>query len=179
MDGLVNYMYELLIKEGVTTLGIMGLGIIIFTLLYLNKGIPFVRELIESVVIEAEKEFNSGEGQLKLNYAIDKLRAKLPSVLRIFVSRSVLVTLIENALNKLSKTFDLEKEVDIKGNDSVFKGDKIKLEVNKKDVLIGINTEGSEVTKVSTSEVYGAVKISTDWRDKPNTSIELGVKKKL
>ena len=179
MKRLIYQLKEGLGNMDVTSwviIGCIGVGLLI---IYLNRRIPVVKRLVESAVIEAERNFNSGEGQLKLEYAVNSIKLRLPFVLRFLVTKSVIVTLIESTLNRISNTFDLDIEVDIKGNDGTKIHTKIDLNIGDTEVnTIYMDTPKDKLNKGET-EVYGGVKVTTDWKDKPKSSVEVGLRKKI
>lgn len=161
----------------------IGSWVILITLvlivigLYIKRSSPYVKEIVTNAIIEAEKHFNSGEGQLKLQFAVTKIRESLPLILRVFITHSMLVGMIESTLNKISCTFELDRKVDIIGNEIVIPK-KIIIEKKDKTTNIEINTR-EEIKSESDVEVYANVKAKTDWKDNTETSVEVGFKKKL
>lgn len=158
--------------------------VIIFTLmmvvigLYIKRASPYVKDIITNAIIEAENHFNSGEGQQKLHFAVTIIKSRLPVVLRVFITRRMLVTMIEVTLNKISSSFELEKVVDIKGNeDSVFK--RVGVETKNKTTSIKLDTRPLEFKKDTSVEAYANMKTKTNWRDGVETIVEVGVKKKI
>lgn len=161
--------------------------VIIFTLimvaigLYIKRASPYVKDIITNAIIEAENHFNSGEGQQKLHFAVTTIRGKLPVILRIFITHRMLVTMIETTLNKISDSFELNKKVDIKGNDSIVYR---KIDIDEVNKTTSLEMDTRPINVVNTSkdsdvEVYANVKAKTDWRDNTETSVEVGIKKKL
>ena len=161
--------------------------VILFTLtmiaigLYIKRASPYVKDIITNAIIEAENHFNSGEGQQKLHFAVSLIRNKLPVALRIFITHRMLVTMIETTLNKISDSFELNKKIDIKGNDNVVYK-RVGIDDVNKTTSIEIDTRPIDTMnkqKDSDVEVYANVKAKTDWRDNTETSVEVGIKKKL
>lgn len=160
--------------------------IIIFTVimvvvgLYIKRKTPFVKELVESAIIEAEKKFNSGEGQEKLKYATEKIREKLPTIFKVFITHRVTITIIESTLNKISHTFNIDRKVDIIGNDSIISK---KVEIDKKSMQttmeIKTNNLIQNTMNNSDTELYASLKAKTDWKDNTETSVEVGFKKRF
>lgn len=157
--------------------------VILFTLLmiviglYIKRSSPYVKDIVTNAIIEAEKHFNSGEGQLKLKFAVTKIRESLPLILRVFITHRMLVTMIETTLNKISDSFELDKKVDIIGNEIIIPK-KIIIEKKNKDTSIEIGT--MELNKDDSDiEMYANLKAKTNWKDDTETSVEVGIKKKL
>lgn len=156
----------------------IGSWVILITLvlivigLYVKRSSLYVKEIVANAIIEAEKHFNSGQGQLKLQFAVTKIRASLPLILRVFITHSMLVNMIEATLNKISCTFELNRKVDIIGNEVAIP----KKIIIEKD---SIEIDTREIRPDSDVEVYANVKAKTDWKDNTETSVEVGFKKKL
>lgn len=160
--------------------------VILFTLvmvvigLYIKRTSPYVKEIVKSAVIDAERHFNSGQGQLKLKFATEKIRQSLPLVLRVFITHRMIVTMIEITLNKISHTFELDTVVDIIGNeDMVHKKINIQNTDEVSEIEISLNQRKPEIVEESKAEVYASLRAKTDWRDNTETSVEVGFKKKL
>ncbi|MGL6130232.1 MAG: hypothetical protein ACRCZ9_01290 [Fusobacteriaceae bacterium] len=68
--------------------------------------------------METERVFNSGQGQEKLEFATMVIKSKLPSIASVFVTKRMIVSMIETTLNKVAKTFEVDKIVDIVGNEN-------------------------------------------------------------
>ncbi|MGL5960696.1 MAG: hypothetical protein ACRCZ0_01905 [Cetobacterium sp.] len=134
--------------------------------LYIRRTSPVVKNIVSTAIIEAEKAFNGGQGQEKLEFAVIVIRSRLPRIVSVFVTKRMLVSMIEVTLNKIAKTFEINKVVDIVGNE-----DRVRIDV---DAVVE-----KEVVKKDNGEVYASLKNNTDWKDNTNTSIEVGFKKKL
>ena len=62
------------------------------------------------VVARAEEEFTSGQGKQKLEYAIKEFKKKIPGYLSWLISEKFIISLIEEALKTLQKTFKSAKD---------------------------------------------------------------------
>ncbi|MGL5049888.1 MAG: hypothetical protein ACRC6E_04555 [Fusobacteriaceae bacterium] len=147
--------WVVLVVVGITLIG-----------LYAKRTSPIVKEVITNAILEAERLFNGGEGQKKLEFAVTIIRLRLPKVLGLFITKSMLVSMIEIILNKISHTFELKTKVDIMGND------------NKVNFNVELHKTEGDIKDRST-EMYGAVKTKTDWKDNTESTIEIGFKKKF
>lgn len=160
---------------------ILGVVTLLFAILYIKRSSDTVKKIVLEAICEAECKFNSGEGQQKLEFAVECIRGNLPFIIRLFLTKSTLVTIIEGLLNTISHTFNLDKNVDIKGNDMLFPIKEIK--IDKKEIGVELDTrnksEIKEASIESDTEVYANVKAKTDWKDNTETSVEVGIKKKL
>ena len=62
------------------------------------------------VVTRAEEEFISGQGKQKLEYAIKEFKKRIPGYLSWLISEKFIISLIEEALKTLQKTFKSAKD---------------------------------------------------------------------
>lgn len=62
------------------------------------------------VVTRAEEEFISGQGKQKLEYAIKEFKKSIPGYLSWLISEKFIISLIEEALKTLQKTFKSAKD---------------------------------------------------------------------
>ncbi|MGL6185549.1 MAG: hypothetical protein ACRC1T_09255 [Clostridium chrysemydis] len=161
--------------------------ITIFTLimicigLYIKRKSPFIKEIVENAIIEAEKKFNSGEGQEKLKYATERVRERVPIIFKIFITHRMTVTIIESTLNKISHTFDIDRKIDIIGNENIV-SKKIEIDKDTRSTSFEVNMNKGSVSeddKSSDTELYASLKAKTDWRENTETSLEVGFKKKF
>lgn len=72
--------------------------IVIIILLIIKDRKDVVLKMIKVLVTEAEKEFGSGTGSLKLASVINILYPKLPKVIKLFVPQKLIVKWIESVL---------------------------------------------------------------------------------
>lgn len=157
------------------SIGLIILFVIMGVIVFIKRESKLVQQSVLSVILEAERKFNTKEGQLKLDYVVKELKLKVPTILRFLITKHMLVSLIEYLLNKFAHLMKVSAEVDITGNDDI----KIKVpRVEVKDDIITA-TVGKATKKSSDFEIYGAIKTETDWRSNPKTSIEVGFEKKL
>lgn len=147
--------------------------------LYFLREKKIVRQIIINAICEAEVRFNSGEGQAKLDFATEQIKKKLPRYLSFIVSKSIIVTFIEYFLNKGLQLVKSEKKIDIKGNEDLELVEKIDLNLYKKENSVELKYNKNQSIKENKAEVYGSLKVKTDWHDNPDTTIEVGIKKKL
>ena len=69
-----------------------------------------VKEWLLFAVTEAEKEFGSGTGQLKLRYVYDMFVSKFPYLVK-FVSFELFSDLVDKALEKFKEIFKTNKAI--------------------------------------------------------------------
>lgn len=156
---------------------ILGVVALIFSILYIKRSSDTVKKIVLEAICEAECKFNSGEGQQKLEFAVEVIRLRLPFIIKIFLTKSTLVTIIEGLLNTISHSFNLDKRVDIKGNDTLFSLKKLMVKPSIKTT--DVESEIKQVDIDSDTCIYANIKAETDWKDNTETSVELGIKKKL
>ena len=116
----MEFINELIniIKAKPTLAIVIGVVLLIAViLLFVFRETKYVIEIVSTAIIETEKACNSKKGQEKLDYAVAIVKSKLPKIVSIFVSKYIIVTLIEFMLNFLGKAFSLEKKIDIIGNE--------------------------------------------------------------
>lgn len=90
---------------------IVIIGIIVF------KESKMVKQIVLDAVVSAEANLNSEGGQAKLENVVTVVKQKLPKFVSIFVTRKMIVDIVEESLNFVSTMYDLKHKVDIKGNE--------------------------------------------------------------
>lgn len=116
----MEYIYELVEYTKVHPYLSAVIGILIITviiLLYVFRQTKTVIDIVGNAIVETEKACNTEKGQEKLDMAVAMIKEKLPRILSIFITKSMLVSIIEFMLNFIGKAFKVEKKVDIIGND--------------------------------------------------------------
>lgn len=107
---------------------IVIIGIIVF------KESKMVKQIVLDAVVSAEANLNSEGGQAKLENVVTVVKQKLPKFVSIFVTRKMIVDIVEESLNFVSTMYDLKHKVDIKGNEEeVVTEEKVE---TKKDEII-------------------------------------------
>ena len=84
-------------------------AVVITILLYKYKK-EALRAAAYYVVVQAEEEFISGQGKQKLEYAIKEFKKRIPRYLSWLISEKFIISLIEEALKTLQKTFKSAKD---------------------------------------------------------------------
>ena len=94
-----------------TLLFIMTIALVIMGIYYLYKYKKESLWVIACyVVTRAEEEFISGQGKQKLEYAIKEFKKRIPRYLSWLISEKFIISLIEEALKTLQKTFKSSKD---------------------------------------------------------------------
>lgn len=82
---------------------IAAIAAVVFSIFKGNKSV--VMKMLYSMVTEAEKEYDSGTGALKLADVISRIYPKLPAIIKTFVSADRLTKWVENALTAAKETW--------------------------------------------------------------------------
>lgn len=113
MEKIINYLNSLTTQDYIG----LALGLLVIILLFIFKEAKIVVEVVGKAVVEAETTLNGEEGQKKLDYAVQKVQELLPKPIKAFVTKSLIVTIIEVMLKFMNDAFKLNKNIDIKGNE--------------------------------------------------------------
>ena len=105
---IINY-YDIIIAVVAIVAGI------VFAIFKGNKGI--VMKMLECLVTEAEKEYGSGTGVIKLTSVIEKIYPKLPAIIKTFITSETLVRWIEVALETAKEKWNTN--VNLKKDDFI------------------------------------------------------------
>ena len=74
-----------------------------------KKGL---KQFAIDTIVEAEKQFNKGENQEKLNFVIDKIIAFLPVPLNLFITRNLVKNFVQKIFDQIKIALDYrESEV--------------------------------------------------------------------
>lgn len=93
---LANWDFILLIVAAVSA--------VVFAVFKGNKSV--VMKMLYALVTEAEKDFGSGTGSLKLASVIETIYPKLPAVIKMFVTDKTLQKWVEDALATAKATWE-------------------------------------------------------------------------
>lgn len=109
MDLIMQNLEFLAQNWVVILLIVVVIAALVYVIIRSEKSVVF--KMIYAMVTEAEKEYGSGTGQLKLASVIEKLYVKLPPVLKLVVSAETLQSWVEIVLAQAKETW--EKNADI------------------------------------------------------------------
>ena len=122
MKGLINEVMAYL--GGFSQEDWLWMGLAGFILAYIFYNRKQYRNLFDLAVIASEESFNHGDNKRKLDAAVkfinlrtDKLPFLAKTVIRKFLSRKRMITVIEKTLQKFSDTFGNARRIDIEGNE--------------------------------------------------------------
>lgn len=90
---VINFIFE---HWDIITLVIAAVVCIVYAVFRGNKSV--VMSMLFSLVTEAEKNFGTGTGALKLASVITQVYPKLPTIIKTFISAEILVKWVEKAL---------------------------------------------------------------------------------
>ena len=97
-----------------------NLGVILTVLSVLVLVLLIVKKqysIFIDVILDVEKKLNSENGQKKLDMAVASIQSELPAWLKVFITKKLIVTIIEYILNGALKHLKHGGHVDIVGND--------------------------------------------------------------
>lgn len=98
---VVNFVLE---HWDIITLVIAAVAAIVYAVFKGNKSV--VMNMLFSLVTEAEKNFGSGTGALKLASVIERVYPKLPTIIKTFITEKTLVKWVEDALVLAKKKWE-------------------------------------------------------------------------
>ena len=104
---IATYWLELLI--GCILLGALGTGIYKFSKLPIDKKYSRIRAWLLYIVTQAEKDWGSGTGPIKLSQVYDMFVARYPFI-KTFISLETFDKLVDNALDEMRELLE-KKEV--------------------------------------------------------------------
>lgn len=117
----INELINIIKTRPILAIIVCVVLLIAVILLFVFRETKYAIEIVSNAIIETEKACNSKKGQEKLDYAVTIVKSKLPKIISVFISKRIIVTLIEFMLNFLGKAFSIEKKIDIIGNEQTNK----------------------------------------------------------
>ena len=133
----------------IITLAIAAIAAVVFAIFKGNKSV--VMMMLDALVTEAEKNFGSGTGTLKLASVFAEIYPKLPTVIKTFISAKTLQKWIEDALKaakqKWKSNANIKAYIENASTEYVddFKGDYIEEEIEPPEE--NENEETEEITE--------------------------------
>ena len=133
----------------IITLVIVATAALVFAIFKGNKSV--VMSMLFSLVTDAEKNFGSGPGALKLASVITEIYPKLPTVIKTFISAQTLQKWVEDALAMAKKKWEDNANIKAYIEDAPteyvddFKGDYVEEEVEPPEE--NENEETEEITE--------------------------------
>lgn len=99
------------IKVNIYSIIVALLFIIGLLFLYKSKKQDFVKQVVLSLVIQAEKALGSGTGELKYAMVIEELYLALPPIVRLLISKKELDLMIENSVDYLKEYLSKNRDL--------------------------------------------------------------------
>lgn len=86
---------------------------VLFIIIYssFNNKLDYLRADLFSLVTEAEKIYGGKTGEIKLMYVVRKIHAKMPVILKTFLSEKQLEKIIEKVLVKAKNIWSEKTEI--------------------------------------------------------------------
>lgn len=109
MTTLLNFIIE----NGVTLVFML----LFFIIIVVFRECRLIKKVILEAIVTAETKLNGQSGQAKLSYVVTTVDQKLPKWVSIFVTKKMIVDIVEESLNFVSAMYKLEHKVNIKGNE--------------------------------------------------------------
>ena len=88
---------------------LVALAIIMIILAVVFRESKYVIKIVGEAIVEAEKKLNSESGQKRLEYAVERIEEQLPYLLKPFMTKRILVSIIEFMLNFMNDAFKTGK----------------------------------------------------------------------
>ena len=119
-----------LIKVNISSILVVLLFVIGLLFIYKRGKKEFVRQVVLSLVVQAEKALGSGTGELKYAMVVEELYKALPYILTILISKKELDNLIESSAQYLKEY--LKKDKDLFGYEDEYRKVNFASELQKK-----------------------------------------------
>lgn len=107
------------IKLNLGSILVVLLFIIGLLFLYRKNKKEFVRQIVLSLVVQAEKALGSGTGELKYAMVVENVYKVLPYILTLLISKKELDNMIESSVQYLKEY--LKKDKDLLGYEDEYK----------------------------------------------------------
>lgn len=97
-------------------------------LLYKNNKKDIVKQILLSLVVQAEKALGSGTGELKYAWVVDNFYDKIPGIIKLLFTKKEIDTMIEDGVQRLKdilasgvtlNSYDDEIYIDVIKDDSI------------------------------------------------------------
>lgn len=100
-----------LIKLNIGSILVVLLFIVGLLFMYKKGKKEFVRQVVLSLVVQAEKALGSGTGELKYAMVVENIYKVLPSILTILISEKELDKLIEDGVQYMKECLSSDKDL--------------------------------------------------------------------
>ena len=93
-----------------TLISIIVIGLVTVSGLAYSIKKKTLRGLAIDYIVKAEEIFNKGENEEKLNFVIQNIRAKLPALIKPFVTVTVIKDFVNTVFDEIKKALDYQEE---------------------------------------------------------------------
>lgn len=107
------------IKVNISSIVVVLLFVIGLLFIYKRGKKDFVRKVVLSLVVQAEKALGSGTGELKYAMVVENVYKVLPYILRLLISKKELDNMIESSVQYLKEY--LKKDKDLLGYEDEYR----------------------------------------------------------
>ena len=107
------------IKVNISSILVVLLFVIGLLFLYKRNKKEFVKQVVLSLVIQAEKALGGGTGELKYAMVVEELYKALPLILTMLISKKELDNMIEGSVQYLKEY--LKKDKDLLGYEDEYR----------------------------------------------------------
>lgn len=107
------------IKVNISSILVVLLFVIGLLFLYKRNKKEFVKQVVLSLVVQAEKALGGGTGELKYAMVVENLYKALPYILTILISEKELDNIIESSVQHLKEY--LKKDKDLLGYEDEYR----------------------------------------------------------
>lgn len=99
------------IKINLSSILVVLLLIIGLLFIYKKGKTDFVKQVVLSLVVQAEKALGSGTGELKYAMVVENVYKVLPYILRLLISKKELDNIIESSVQYLKEYLKKDKDL--------------------------------------------------------------------
>lgn len=99
------------IKSNLSSILVVLLIVIGLLFIYKKGKKEFVRKVVLSLVVQAEKSLGSGTGELKYAMVVERVYQVLPVILKLLITKSELDKLIEDSVQYLKQYLSKDKDL--------------------------------------------------------------------
>lgn len=91
----------------IIVIAVVVITIAIFLIYKIKKN--GLRKTAIQFIVEAEKEFEKGKNSEKFNYVLNAVYELLPSILKIFITKDMIVKLIQKTFDEIKVALDYKE----------------------------------------------------------------------
>lgn len=161
----------------------IAVGVMLVVLLFIFRKTKVAKSIVKDALCEIERKINSDLAQKAIDQQIAELRKdkEIPFFIRKCVTKHMIISIMEKSMNVVAQTCDINKEYDLKGNESDVSVTKV--ELDKESLGLGVKYEEKADFNVKndnkTTILYAELNAKTDFKGKDSAQISVGIKKKI